>query len=214
MHKPKGHVCGRSDPEGRPHLGVYLPAGSEDLRHIGRLDFNTTGLLLWANHPGLQRWLLAPQHHIPKTYRVKLRDLLEPDDPRLRRLSDGSLTLDGRPLQPCPVAWETHRTRATWIRIVLTEGRHRQIRRMCARVGLQIVKLERVAIASLVLPTDLTPRQIRPADADAWRALFTPWPQLADLAEPFARGALSLPAFDRVLSATDAAPEGLARAIP
>ncbi|TVR03718.1 MAG: rRNA pseudouridine synthase, partial [Deltaproteobacteria bacterium] len=185
MHKPRRHICAMSDTEGRDTVARYLPDDLHGCRHVGRLDFNTTGLLLWTNARRLHRLLLDPRSHLPRIYRVKVRDRIDPDDHRLRLLASGTIDLDGTPALPCPVTFETLRTRATWIRITLTEGRFRQIRRMCAAVGFQIVKLERHAIGRLTLPEDLTPRCIRTAETSELHDLFAPWLEQLDAPLPF-----------------------------
>lgn len=182
MHKPRRHICAMTDDQGRDTVAAYLDDAHRGCRHVGRLDFNTTGLLLWTSARRLHRLLLDPRSHLLRTYRVKIRDRIPPDDPRLHRLASGTLVLDDKPVLPCPVTWETHRTRATWIRFVLSEGRFRQIRRMCASVGFQIVKLERVAIGDLQLPETLNPRCIRPASPDQLADLFRPWARAGALA--------------------------------
>lgn len=165
MYKPKAHLCARHDKrEGRPALGQYMDEEWSDCRHIGRLDYNTTGLLLWTNVPGLQRAVLDPQRDVTKVYHVKVRGRWSDDDPRLAKLASGTIVLDGEPVRPCKIRWLALRTRATWVEITLTEGRHRQVRRMCQAVGWQIVKLERYQIGPIHLPSSLKPRMARRAD--------------------------------------------------
>lgn len=187
MHKPVRHLCARIDPEGgRPSLGPYLHPSWSDCRHIGRLDYNTSGLLLWTNVPALQRALLDPQGEVQKVYRVKVRGRWPEDDPRLSVLAGGTLLLDGEPVRPCTVRWLALRTRATWLEFALTEGRFRQIRRMCQAVGFQIVKLERHSIGPLRLPENLRPRMAREATPTERTALLmhltgSAWPSSASV---------------------------------
>ena len=164
MNKPKKHITGRSDPKGRPTLDPYLPQELPRLFHVGRLDYNTEGVLLWTNDGQLARRILHPDSHLPKVYRVKIRGILEPTDPGLEAMRAG-MDLGDFVSRPCPVTVITYRSRATWVEIVLTQGRYRQIRRMCAKARFQIVKLRRIAIGPIELG-ELNPRCVRPLTHD------------------------------------------------
>jgi pseudouridine synthase len=159
MHKPRGHICGFTDPEGRPTLASYFPPEMPAIHPVGRLDFNTEGALLLTDDGELAHRVIHPDHHLPKRYRVKLRGHLAPDEPAFEAIRAG-VVLDGERTLPVEVTWEAQRARATWLQLVLREGRFRQIRRTCALFGWQIVKLHRVAIGPLELGT-LTPRTWR-----------------------------------------------------
>jgi pseudouridine synthase len=162
MNKPKKHITGLVDPDGRPTLAPYLPADLPRLFHVGRLDFNTEGALLWTNDGALARRILHPECHLPKVYQVKIRGHLEPEDPGLARMRDG-MDLGDFHARPCTVELLDYRARATWVQITLTQGRYRQVRRMCASASFQIVKLRRVAIGPIELG-ELNPRCARPLD--------------------------------------------------
>jgi 23S rRNA pseudouridine2605 synthase len=159
MNKPKGHITGFTDPEGRPTLAGYFPPEMPAVHAVGRLDYNTEGALLLTDDGELARRVLHPDHHLPKVYRVKVRGHITPEDPALDAIRAG-VVLDGETTRPAEVVWEASRTRATWIRIVLREGRFRQVRRTCALFGWQIVKLCRVSIGPIELG-ELTPRTWR-----------------------------------------------------
>jgi 23S rRNA pseudouridine2605 synthase len=159
MNKPVKHVTGRVDPEGRPTLGGYIPEGLGHLFPVGRLDFNTEGALLWTNDGQLARRILHPDYAMEKVYHVKIRDRLAEDDPGFDKMRAG-MDLGEFVTRPAKVRFVAHRTRATWVEIVLTEGHFREVRRMCQRCGYQIVKLRRVAVGPIELG-DLNPRCVR-----------------------------------------------------
>lgn len=159
MCKPRGHVCAFVDPEGRPTLAPYFPPEMPVVHPVGRLDYNTEGALLLTDDGELARRVLHPDWHLPKRYRVKLRGHLRPDEPAFDEIRAG-VELDGVRTLPVEVRWEALRTRATWLELTLREGRHRQIRRTCARFGWQVVKLHRISIGPLELGA-LTPRTWR-----------------------------------------------------
>jgi 23S rRNA pseudouridine2605 synthase len=169
MNKPIKHVTAAEDPEGRPSLGQYLPEGLARVFPVGRLDYNTEGALLWTNDGLLARRVLHPSHALPKVYHVKIRGHLGEDDPGFARMRAG-MDLGDFVSQPAQVRWLAPRTRATWVEIVIQEGKFRQVRRMCQLCGYQLVKLRRVAIGPVLLG-DLNPRCVRALEADELRAL-------------------------------------------
>lgn len=163
MHKPKKHLTTPDE------LGRYLPPSAPYLFPVGRLDFNTEGLLLWTNDGALGRAILHPTSHLPKVYRVKVRGHLTEDDPGLAAMREG-MDLGDFTSRPSPTRIVVYRTRATWIEIVLTEGKFRQVRRMCRKAGYQIVKLRRESIGPIGLG-ELTPRCVRVLDTEEVRSL-------------------------------------------
>ena len=163
MHKPKKHL---TEPVA---LRPYLPRDAPYVFPVGRLDYNTEGLLLWTNDGALGRRILHPDSHLPKVYRVKVRGHLEPNDPGLEAMRQG-MDLGDFWSRPAPTRIVAMRTRATWIEVVLTEGKFRQVRRMCRKAGYQIVKLQRDSVGPVGL-RDLTPRCVRELDRDEIDAL-------------------------------------------
>jgi pseudouridine synthase len=170
MNKPRGHICAFADPEGRPTLAQYFPPEMPVIHPVGRLDYNTEGALLLTDDGELAHRIIHPDFHLPKVYRVKIRGHLRRDEPAFEKIREG-VVLDGEKTLPMEVEWETERTRATWIRMVLREGRFRQIRRTCDLFGWQIVKLHRVAIGPITLDDELTPRTWRLLRGDEVHAL-------------------------------------------
>jgi 23S rRNA pseudouridine2605 synthase len=175
LNKPPGCITGRGDPQGRATVYDHVPAHFPALPHVGRLDYNTEGLLLFTDDGRLARALLDPGQHaqggIEKVYQVKVRPRLAPDDHRIAGL-EAPLALEGGELsRPARARWLKDRSRSSWVEIVLTEGRHRQVRRLCERAGLQIVKLRRVALGPLSLG-DLALRWCRPLGPEELEACY------------------------------------------
>jgi len=159
LHKPRGTICARVDPEGRPTVYELLPPGLPYLGHVGRLDFQTEGVLFFTNERGLADGLLQPGASVPRTYEVKIRGRLS--DASRRRIEAG-LPLDGRPTRPAVVERIGDRdSKHDWLRVVLFEGRNRHIHRIFEAVGHSVTKLHRVSFAGIGLE-GLRPGDSRP----------------------------------------------------
>jgi 23S rRNA pseudouridine2605 synthase len=143
VHKPAGVVSTARDTHGRPTVVELAPAGAGRLYPVGRLDADTTGLILLTNDGELANRLTHPRYGVPKTYRAKTRGRLTDDD--IRRLREG-IELDDGPTRPARV-----RRVGPEVEIVLREGRKRQVRRMLEAVGHPAVELRRVAFGPLRL---------------------------------------------------------------
>jgi pseudouridine synthase len=132
---------------------------------VGRLDRDTSGLLVLTNDHRLGQRLTDPEAHVPKRYHVRVRGV--PTDDTLRALREGVPLGDGTMSRPAVVhPLGTARAGGAWLEIVLTEGKNRQVRRMCAGVGHDVEELVRVAVGRLEIG-DLAPgqwRQLEPAD--------------------------------------------------
>lgn len=159
MNKPIKHLTAIEDEGETWGLGRYLPEGVPRVFPVGRLDYNTQGALLWTNDGGLARRILHPDWSLPKRYGIKLRGFIEADDPGLARMRAG-MTVGSVTYQPALVEMGPRRTRATWIFVTISEGKNRQLRRMCAECGYQIVKLRREAVGPVELG-ELNPRCVR-----------------------------------------------------
>ena len=148
LHKPRGYVTTRSDPAGRPTVYDLL----EDLREwvvpVGRLDLETSGLLLLTNDTRFAERVTNPETHVEKVYRVTAMPRL--DGAALERLRRGVVLADG-PTRPARVERIRDRGPCTLIEIAITEGRNRQVRRMIREVGARAEKLERIAIGPVEL---------------------------------------------------------------
>lgn len=145
LNKPRGYLCTLSDPAGRPLVGQLIRGCPPGVNPVGRLDFNTEGLLLLTNDGEFANRISSAGPHCPKTYVAKVRGT--PSRTVLARVSKG-LSLDGRKLAPCKVAVVKPGDNC-WLRITLIEGRNNQIRKMLDRVGHAVIKLRRIQIGYL-----------------------------------------------------------------
>jgi len=153
LNKPRGYVCTRSDPEGRPTIMELLGpiAAREYLYPVGRLDYDSEGLLLVTNDGDLAARLTHPRHGVEREYEARVRGV--PDQATLARLA-GGVRLDGRRTAPADVTLGHARAAhdQAVLRVVVREGRNRQVRRMCELVGHPVVRLRRVRIGPLADP--------------------------------------------------------------
>jgi pseudouridine synthase len=151
LNKPRGYVTTRSDPERRPTVLDLLAGVREYVYPVGRLDFDSEGLLLLTNDGDLAARLTHPRHGVPRVYEATVLGV--PDAHDLERLRRG-IVLDDRRTQPARVMLKPRARRragpghATLV-ITLTEGRQRQVRRMCEAIGHPVDVLRRVAIGPL-----------------------------------------------------------------
>ena len=159
MNKPKKHLTQLESTGERPGLGQYLPDESPAVFPVGRLDYNSEGALLLTNDGLLARRILHPDWSLPKRYGLKIRGHLQEDDAGLQRIRAG-MTVESLTYLPAPVQIVAYRTRATWVEVVLREGKNRQLRRMCAANRHQIVKLRRLSVGPIELG-ELNPRCVR-----------------------------------------------------
>jgi len=146
LYKPKGYLTTYKDPEGRPTVYDLLPDLTGKVFPVGRLDQNTTGLLLMTNDTGFGARIASPEFKVPKTYLVKTSALLS--DGQLTRLAEGIQLEDGH---TCPAVVRRIRDseRYTFFEITITEGRNRQVRRMVEALGAVVLKLVRTRIGPL-----------------------------------------------------------------
>lgn len=167
LHKPRGYVTTRRDPEGRATVYDLLDDSGEWMVPVGRLDRDTTGLLLLTNDTQFAEYLTNPESHVEKTYRVTAKPRLP--DTALERLRAGVVLKDG-PTRPAVVKKVGDRGPCTVFDITITEGRNRQVRRMVAEVGGKVDKLARVSIGAIELG-DLASGKARRLSAAEVRAL-------------------------------------------
>jgi 23S rRNA pseudouridine2605 synthase len=147
LNKPKGYVTTRSDPQRRPTVMALLAGVREYVYPVGRLDFETEGLLLLTNDGDLAARLTHPRHEVPRVYEVRVLGV--PDAHDIDRLARG-VTIEGRRTEPAHVQLVPgrHEKHAT-LRITISEGRNRQVRRMFESIGHPVDYLRRVAIGPL-----------------------------------------------------------------
>lgn len=146
LYKPTGYITTYKDPEGRPTVYELLPDVDTFIAPVGRLDLDTSGLLVVTNDSALTERITNPDSHVPKTYLVKSSTLLSEE--QLQQLRDGILLSDG-PTRPARVERLRDSGKYTHFEITLTEGRNRQVRRMVEALGAVVLKLVRVQIGTL-----------------------------------------------------------------
>jgi 23S rRNA pseudouridine2605 synthase len=175
-HKPMGEVTTRADPEGRPTVFERLPAPSGGRWVvIGRLDVNTTGLLLFTNDGGLAHRLMHPSSEVEREYLVRVRG--EPPLAVLTKLRQGVTLEDGparfdrielapaagsagRPVWAAGGAGDADSVQSEF-KVILHEGRNREVRRLWQAVGFEVSRLTRLRYGHVALPADLRPGQSR-----------------------------------------------------
>jgi 23S rRNA pseudouridine2605 synthase len=161
LYKPRGYITTRSDPENRPTVIDLLTRGGvrEYVYPVGRLDYDSEGLLLLTSDGDLAARLTHPRHGVEREYEVRVRGV--PDDHDLARLSRG-ISLAGRRTAPARVelarTLEAEHGPQALLSFVLLEGRNRQVRDMCDAIGHPVVRLRRVRIGPITDP------QIRPGE--------------------------------------------------
>jgi 23S rRNA pseudouridine2605 synthase len=167
-HKPVGELVTRSDPQGRPTVFSGLPPGRWVA--VGRLDLNSSGLLLLTDSGELANRLMHPRYGLEREYLARVRGELKPEE--LARVLQGVL-LDGVPARFERI--DTHKDGEgtnRWYRVVLQEGRKREVRRLFEAVGHPVSRLSRVRYGPIELPPDLALGKWRELPAQAVNGLF------------------------------------------
>jgi len=159
LYKPKGYLTTYKDPEGRPTVYDLLTGVKDFVFPVGRLDQDTTGLLILTNDSAFGDHITSPESKVPKTYLVKASVLL--DDAQLDQLRQG-LTLSDGPTRPALVKRIRDGAKYSFFEITITEGRNRQVRRMVEALGAKVLKLVRTAIGGM---------EIGPLEIGKYRAL-------------------------------------------
>jgi pseudouridine synthase len=146
LYKPKGFLTTYRDPQGRPTIYDLLPDRDRYLFPVGRLDLDTSGLLILTNDTAFAEQMTNPDYKVPKTYQVKASKHLT--DEQLDELRHGIALRDG-PTRPARVERLRESGGKTVFEITITEGRNRQVRRMVEALGAKVLKLVRVAIGPI-----------------------------------------------------------------
>jgi 23S rRNA pseudouridine2605 synthase len=171
LHKPTGYITSRTDPSDRPTVYALLGDVGRWVFPVGRLDRDTSGLIVLTNDHRLGQRLTDPESHVPKRYHARVRGV--PEASTLQALRDGVPLGDGSTSRPARVRSLGAGPQGTsWIEIVLTEGKNRQVRRMCAAVGHEVVALARVSIGAYELG-ELAAGEWRRLEPDDVRLLTT-----------------------------------------
>jgi 23S rRNA pseudouridine2605 synthase len=163
LHKPAGYITTYRDPHGRPTIYDLLPDRERYLFPVGRLDLDTSGLLILTNDAQFAERLTNPEYHVPKTYLVNASRPLSDED--LDQLRHGLELRDG-PTRPALVT----RVSENAFEITITEGRNRQVRRMVEALDASVLTLERIAIGSIRIG-QLELGKMRPLTADEVKTL-------------------------------------------
>lgn len=165
LYKPKGYITTYKDPAGRPTIYDLIQDAGQWVGPVGRLDQDSSGLLLLTNDTRFAERVTNPEYKVPKTYLVKASTLLS--DQQLDQLRKGVVLSDG-PTQPATVKRVRDSARSTFVEITIREGRNRQVRRMIEALGSKVLKLVRTGIGTLTigdLPMgkyrELTPAEVR-----------------------------------------------------
>lgn len=150
VNKPENYITTLDDPKGRPIITDLLPDKMPRIWPVGRLDWDSSGALLMTNDGKLTNLLTHPSHDVTKQYAVKVRGLLKNSSPKLETLRNG-IRLDGQKTKPAFIEKKKDNGNNTWLEFIITEGKNRQIRRMCDAIGHPVMKLRRYAIGPLTL---------------------------------------------------------------
>lgn len=168
LNKPRGYVTSMADEMGRKIASDLLTDVHERVYPVGRLDRNSEGLLIFTNDGEFANDIMHPSRHVSKTYRVTIDGMV--NESQLSQLMSGVELDDGVKTLPCTVEVLSEAPDRTVLRFVIKEGRNRQIRRMCAAVGLEVGRLRRTAVGGVKLGM-LKPGEYRDLTKDELRSL-------------------------------------------
>lgn len=164
MHKPKGYLTTASDDRERKTVMELLPNEYKFLMPVGRLDYNSEGLLLFTNDGNVAQKIMRPKSEIVKTYSVKVEGEVSPVD--VSEIEKGVTLVDGTKFKKCKVLVKEIKDRKTKLEIQITEGKNREIRKIFDKFGYNVIFLKRVSIGEIKLGglTRGTCRLLRPAE--------------------------------------------------
>lgn len=148
LYKPKGYVTTRRDPQGRPTVYDLISDVRQFVGTVGRLDLDTSGLLLLTNDNDIAETVTNPAHKLPKTYLVKTSTLIS--DEQLTELAKGIELSDGL-TKPAIATRVRDSAKHSFIELTITEGRNRQVRRMIEAIGSKVLKLVRTRLGPFTL---------------------------------------------------------------
>lgn len=148
LNKPKGYITSLKDPEGRATVMDLIRGVRGRVYPVGRLDYDTEGVLVLTNDGEFAHQLMHPRHRITKTYRVKVKGQLS--EKALHALSTG-IQMGGDKVKPVHLKKRGLTDKNSWIEIALNEGKNRQIKRMMEKVGYGVLKLKRISYGHLDL---------------------------------------------------------------
>ena len=143
VNKPRGYICTSSDPDGRKKVIDIIPPSRERIYCVGRLDAESTGLVILTNDGNLTNRLTHPRYGVKKTYMVNISDRVDGED--TEKILEG-LYLDGTKCKPDSIKIARRSNTSTLLEVVMSEGKNREIRRLFARLGYKVRRLRRVSI--------------------------------------------------------------------
>jgi 23S rRNA pseudouridine2605 synthase len=169
LNKPRGYLSSVSDPESRPMVVELLPESLGRIYPVGRLDFNTEGLLLLTNDGEFTNFITSARNKVEKVYEAKVKGL--PHEKAIERLRRGVTLEDGTRTAPARIKRTGETAHNAWYEIVLREGKNQQIRRMFDLIGHSVIKLRRSQIGSL-RDDNLKPKEWRHLTPSEVKALM------------------------------------------
>jgi len=167
LNKPKGYLTSMADPERRPLVTELVPSSLGRIHPVGRLDFNTEGLLLLTDDGELTNYITSARNRVEKVYEVKVKGV--PSESAIARLRRGIRLDDGNRTAPAEIARLNETRVNAWFEVTLHEGRNQQIRRMFDAIGHSVLKLARVRIGTLRDPGLRTGEWRRLSEAEVKR---------------------------------------------
>ncbi len=157
LNKPGGYVTTLSDPEGRKTITDLIHNIPTRLYPIGRLDYDTEGLIILTNNGNIAHFLQHPRHNISRTYLVKVKGF--PDRSLCNKLT--RLQIDNRPIGKIKLTLHKKNNKNTWFKLTIWEGRHHQIKKMFDAIGHPALKIKRIEFGPLKLDRNLSPGMYR-----------------------------------------------------
>ena len=170
LNKPQGYVTTLSDEKGRRTVAELVSGCNVRVWPVGRLDIDSEGLLLLTDDGTVTHQLLHPSHEVEKEYLVWVTGNIQKSFPVL----SGPMVLDGDPLAPARVRRGRDSGGVHQLSVTIHQGKNRQVRRMCAQAGLEVLRLKRVREGALALDRALKPGQWRPLTDEELRLLTQP----------------------------------------
>lgn len=171
MHKPKGYLTSLSDTRGRKTVMDLLPNEFKILKPVGRLDYNSEGLLLFTNDGDVAQNIMRPAKEVVKTYSVKVEG--EVTQLNANEMEKGVELVTGEKFRPCKIKVLEIKDRKTKLEIQITEGKNREIRKIFDKFGYNVIFLKRVSIGTIKLGglTRGTCRLLKPSEVEYLKSL-------------------------------------------
>ncbi|MBR4910622.1 MAG: rRNA pseudouridine synthase [Clostridia bacterium] len=148
LNKPRGYVTTLKDEYDRKNVSDLVKNAGVKLFPVGRLDKDSEGLLFMTNDGAFSNNITHPSKHVNKTYAVTVKGAVE--DQQIKKMADG-IVIDSIRTKPCDIFVTERKADRTFLRFIISEGRNRQIRKMCEAVGLEVIRLKRIEIAGVKL---------------------------------------------------------------